>query len=448
VVKIAGGYHSYIAQRANNPPIEKNAPVFHFSKHGKNVLFIMLDRAIPGYVPEIMKEKPELAESFREFTLYKNCVSFGGYTLLGVPALFGGYDYTPAEMQKHKTRKLVDKYDEAITVLPRLFAERGYKVTVTDPTRAGFMQEPDLRIFAPYAARTDNLMGRYTSAWLRKHPDVPLIDVAALLKNNLFHFSVFKIAPVIMRRILYDRGKWFSTSNFDASGIPQTTLDSYAVLDMLPAITVVDNSTQNTYTSMVNDLTHENTFLQAPDYKPVMSVTNKGTGPYADESHYHVNMAAYLLLAKWFAELKAAGVWDNTRIIIGSDHGWYLQPTKLFDFTLPNGHPLLNYNSLLMYKDFAGESERQQAFTVDNRFMTQADAPWMTVEGLFPANSPFTGEPLARDKSAGVTITTRAGWETPDPARYTWDISPTDWLHVKDNIFNPTNWTQAAPPTP
>jgi hypothetical protein len=56
------------------------------------------------------------------------------------------------------------------------------------------------------------------------------------------------------------------------------------------------------------------------------------------------------------------------------------------------------------------------------------------------AENPFTQKPLYNNKLNGVTIATANHWETPDPAKYTWDIESYQWLHVHDNIFDAKNW--------
>ena len=38
-------------------------------------------------------------------------------------------------------------------------------------------------------------------------------------------------------------------------------------------------------------------------------------------AHYHANAAALLRLGEWFDWMREQGVYDNTRIIIVSDHG-------------------------------------------------------------------------------------------------------------------------------
>ena len=60
------------------------------SKNGKNVVVVMLDRAMGEYVPYIFNEKPELKEKFSGFTYYNNVISHGGHTIFGAPSIFGG----------------------------------------------------------------------------------------------------------------------------------------------------------------------------------------------------------------------------------------------------------------------------------------------------------------------------------------------------------------------
>jgi YidC/Oxa1 family membrane protein insertase len=443
-VKIHAGFSSLAAARAEAPRNAAPDPVYHLSKNGKNVVVVMLDRAISGYVPSIFDERPDLHASFSGFTWYPNCVSLGGYTLMGVPALFGGYEYSPEEMQRQDTKLLVKKYNEALLVLPGLFSENGFSITVTDPSRANFRNEPDLSIYKAYPdVRAENLNGRFSAHWLKNHPDIRILSLSALLKNNLTRFAFFRTAPVFSREVLYDQGRWLSTGSFTVgnSGISRLTLDNYALLDMLPEITVVDDAETNTYTALVNDLTHEPAFFQPPDYMPSDTITGTGGGPFAGEADYHVNMAALLLLGKWFDYFKRMGIYDNTRIIIVSDHGWHIN-TMLNDFALPNGVRLLGFNPVLLVKDFY-DRPGLSGLKTDDTFMTHADVPYLAGRDITPAVNPFTRKPLFFDKSAGVTITTAHAWETPDPGKYTWNIHQDEWLHVRDNIFDPANWEKA-----
>ena len=106
----------------------EDTPHFRLSTNGKNVVVIMLDRAMGEYVPYIFNEKPELKEKFSGFRFYSNTISLGGFTNFGVPSLMGGYEYTPVEMNKRKDETLVSKHNEALKVLPVSFSNNGYEV--------------------------------------------------------------------------------------------------------------------------------------------------------------------------------------------------------------------------------------------------------------------------------------------------------------------------------
>jgi hypothetical protein len=417
-------------------------PEYSFSREGKNVLIIMLDRGISGFVPAIFEEKPELKESYTGFTYYPNCISFGGFTLFGAPGIYGGYEYTPLEMQRRSSESLLDKHDEALLVLPKMFLDNGYEVTVTDPPFAGYGWWPDLHAFSDYPEiHVRNMLGNnsvYKSFWQLKHM-VQEIPVGALLKNNLIRFSFFRILPVSFRGILYDTGWWF---NYHAVGFSETTMCNYAVLDILPDITEFNAESKNHLIMMTNNLTHEPEFLQYPGYVPVSVVTDRGSGSFSNESHYHVNMASYLLLGKWFSFLKENGVYDNTRIIIVSDHGRNLFNDFPNNIVLPNDECVEAYNALLLVKDFGADGD----LVTDNVFMTNVDVPYLATEDTIsnPAN-PFTNALIQKRKEHDVVITTSGYFDPSHHGKYLFNIKKDEWLRVHDNIFNPDNWEKVDP---
>jgi YidC/Oxa1 family membrane protein insertase len=375
-----------LLSNSNTKNTDIYASVYEFSRTGKNILVIMLDRGIPGFVPYILDEKPELAGQFSGFTFFPNTISFGSHTLYGAPALFGGYEYAPAEINARPNGTLTEKYNESFLVLPKIFLENNYKVTITDPP---LYQENIQDIFASFPdTKAANIMNKYTEDWLNRHPDVQLFSVSNLLNNRLIYFSFLKCAPLIFRHYIYDDGHWLSAEN---GNTPYNTIESYSMLDILPEITSFSDKEDNTLTLMVNNLTHEPAFLQVPDYTiPPVSSTNKGNGQFALDYYYHINMASLLLLGKWFTFLKENGVYDNTRIIVVSDHG--INAFSGFDgnIILPTSECLQFYTALLLFKDFNAKE-----FTVDNQFMVNADVPILATEGIIssPVN-PFTEKKL------------------------------------------------------
>ena len=83
----------------------------------------MLDRAMNLYLPYIFNEKPQLREKLAGFTVYENVLSYGQNTNFCTPALFGGYEYTPAKLNARRSERLAQKQNEALRVMPVLFGE-------------------------------------------------------------------------------------------------------------------------------------------------------------------------------------------------------------------------------------------------------------------------------------------------------------------------------------
>jgi hypothetical protein len=108
-----------------------------------------------------------------------------------------------------------------------------------------------------------------------------------------------------------------------------------------------------------------------------------------------------MLLGDYFDYLREQGVWDNTRIIIVSDHGTMNFDVAFFgDQTNIVRSGMEAYNPVLMIKDFGSTG-----FTVAEDFMTNADVPYIATQGIIssPIN-PYTGNPLITHIEYGMPI--------------------------------------------
>jgi hypothetical protein len=438
IINVKKIHDDFIFVKELNTAQSKDAeimPEYTFSKTGKNVLLIMLDCAVGGYVPFILEEKPELNSIMEGFHWYPNCASFSNHTLIGALPVYGGYEYTPTEVNKRDMLPLLNKQQEAYLLLPELFSNNGYSVTVTDPPFDNYKMS-NLAIFADYPEiKTGNLIGKYTMRWLRDNQEITAFDITGLLDNNLIRFSFFKSAPLFLRLFIYDKGNWLTLRGKNNNQLTDIIINDYAYLDTLDKITAVTEA-PDIYTAIYSHLPHNAAFLQAPGYVPVQTVTDKGSSPLANDERFHLMTASFLLLGRWFEYLKNNGVYDNTRIIIVSDHG---RGSADFpgNIILPNGDSLQSFNALLMVKDFNAEGDPVKS----DVFMTNGDVPILALKGIIdePVN-PFTGIPLRPDKDDGIVLTTIGAVSTYRHNKYTYNINKNQWLYVKDNIFDPANW--------
>ncbi len=144
----------------------------------------MLDRSMAGLMGPILDHNPELYEQMSGFTWYPNTVSFNGHTVLGVPGIWGGYEYTPREMNKRDDMLLVDKHNESLLMMPLLFLEQGYEVNVTDPTNANYSWIPDFQYLRISEIDTDILAGKYAEEWINNNIHVGEEKVNNNFKGN------------------------------------------------------------------------------------------------------------------------------------------------------------------------------------------------------------------------------------------------------------------------
>jgi hypothetical protein len=354
---------------------------------------------------------------------------------VGAPPVFGGYEYTPLEINRRDNELLVTKHNEALLLMPRIFSQAGYDVTVTDPPYPNYSNREDLQIYNPYKASEGGRVNaiitdsKYTGLWLKEH-DIKSSSIGEILKRNLLWYSLFRISPMALRQGIYLQGDYCSP---DLMNKLTLTLNGYAVLDYLPSFTGISAENKNTVLIMVNNTTHEPSFLQAPDYRPVSVVTDFGPGPFNKETAYHANISSIKRLGEWFDFLKAQNVYDNTRIIIVSDHG--AAPNFLIKTSLPFNVEW--FNPLLLVKDFNAEGPLK----TDHSFMSNADVPFIALEGQIenPVN-PFTGKEITTDlKLLPLYIAISGSIKTSTK----FSMDPKQDYYVHSNIFDPNNWQKA-----
>ena len=347
--------------------------------------------------------------------------------------------------------------------MPVLFGENEYRVTVFDPSYAGYQWIPDLSIYdGDKNVSAYNLKGTLTDPEMKK-------QLTVNNRRNFFCFSVMKSAPLLLQRALYDGGGYNSGSGevvgygwqdvknlYQATGISAAFMNSYETLKSLSSLTRVTNNGQNQFLMMTNDTTHDAMLLQeGEDYTPAQVVDNRDyEAQHADRffldgkqlkfkteaamANYQANVAALLRLGEWFDTLRAQGVYDNTRIILVSDHGFNYKQRD--DMLLSDGLDIAGFYPILMVKDF-GSTE----FRTDERFMTNADVPALALDGLIenPVN-PFTGNSINSDDKTAHDQYVILSWDWSTVKNNGNTFLPGRWYAVHDDVRLRRNWNLVA----
>lgn len=440
-------------QNANKEKAELN-----LSRTDKNVVVLIFDRAISSYFPYIIEEKPILKNQFNGFTFYPNTISYGGATTaLNMPGVYGGYEYCTENLDNNDS-KMVDLHNESLKVMPLLFANNDFDVTIFDAPLVNYKNISDVSIYN----NCNNIKAYVTTEGMfRLDNSISFTYELESLNRNLFCYSIMKTSPLIVRNVLYNSGAYLSIDNYNyiwqenistSNYTKSSFINNYAVLDNLINITNIVDEKSNQLFLMYNKTTHEHSLLVEPDYLPAKNVNNieydnEHIKRYSFEGKeltfntsqqiqaYHVNAATMIKLGEWFDYLRKNDIFDNTRIIIVSDHGNPLNQFKdlmFYDDDNEEYYDIMAYNPLLLVKDFYSNK-----FSVSNDFMSNVDTIYLASDGIIENMiNPITNIDLNNDSKKAAKVYVSNNAHQSDGTH----LMNGEWYSIGNNIFDTSSW--------
>lgn len=413
----------------------KITPVFSLSKENKNVIVFFLDRCFNPYIPFIFDEYSELKNKFNGFINFPNTVSMGNCTMTGSPGLMGGYDYTPFEINTRIDATMQEKHNQAILTMPVLFMNSGFNSYIANLPYENYLEQPVTNAYKDYPnLNRVNIVGPYSRNWYSTNNMEYIPYLSIQLKRNLLCFSIFKISPPILRAFVYHDEYWNTNNLYENTNA--RFIDNYSALDYLPEL-IDFNASKGSFIIMDNEAIHEPIYLQAPNFVPSENVTDKGNPDFAFDSEYNTMCGTLMRLGEFFDYLRENDVYDNTRIIIVSDHG-YNNNTGIFNND--DNLPFVKEDVLatLLYKDF----NSNDIMSTDMTFMTNADTPYLASKDIIKdAKNPFTLKDIYKEnKNDYVKIMLSKPESTRIRHNKQFTVNDDEWFTVKDNIFDSNNW--------
>jgi len=438
-------YKEFSSMKSAENVVSVPKKAYRITRTGHNIFIFMLDRSMNFFIDPVFENSEIVKREYTGFTVFENSIAFGTSTNFSTPSLFGGYEYTPENIDKRSNELLVDKHNEALSVLPRLFSEQNWNVSFTDPCWLNYAWIPDLSVFSKYNMIAKNIDGNglYSQSFLKeKNVNTTTQSKIYGVRRNMLYFSLFKILPIEVRRIFYAEGMYGGVS------IPIYSapfMNAYSAIENITdEVEFVEN--KNCINIIVNNITHE-----PPKKETIKMIGKKFLIPLAKkyclnettEEHFYVNYLAHESCAIFFKFLKDNNCWDNSRIIIAGDHGRDLIRTKNMEFIagfddtdfLPDASI-----PLIMMKDFNSKGEIKKDYT----FTTLADIPILATQDL-PSElqkNPFSGKNFCETQDkAVVKIITAGNWHANHQLKST-QFEDAEWAFVKENVYNPHNWSR------
>ena len=391
-----------------------------FSQTKKNILFILPDMFQGWSMNKILLENPEYKDVFSGFIWYPNTLSVSPVTNTSLPALLGGFDYLPDLLNRDTLTPNRVKTTNAMKKLTQQAHTQGFQITMTK---------------FPYIDN-DDIDHKYTlpswsNDWDIYKEELNITDGNDsgfdILTQNAFFYST----PLFLKPRVYDNMKSVASKNKTLNDSRKNTwiAKKYNLLRLLPKISTSDDNNENLIML----------YSTVPHF-PWNYINDDGI-MHTDVSPTKAAQWSLEKFAQWIQWMKDNDVYDNTKIVIASDHGtkW----TK-YELGLDIDNPFVNYeekgdhfyslifelNALLLVKDYDSQGQLKE----DWRMMSNADVNSI----MFDEENPTSGSPPKHRTLKGVS----SWWHKKIDTESQYDIHQV--YQVKDNIFDANNWEKVV----
>ena len=275
---------------------------FQMSSDTNMVIFLMDAVDSKAFRQLLDGDDPEYAQTLADFTYYPNTVGAYSFTEHSIPYILTGQwfenqgpfeDYTAQAMA-------------ASPLLNRLKAEH-YRIG---------MYEEDLRCTEEQAAEFENV----------EKTTLRFTSFSAIAKEEL-KLVWFKYAPYLLKRAVHLDMNRFTMI---VDPVSDSELYHYVNWDFYP-------DAQNAQITTVSDKVFK--FIHIEGAHVPLRYSKDVTIIGSDQGTYDQNLQASMtVLKQYLDDLKAAGVYDNTAIVVMADHGYW---TYWDDKLLGRSNPLL-----------------------------------------------------------------------------------------------------------
>ncbi len=365
------------------------------SKTEPNVLIIMLDRFMGGFVEGIVNYDTQLKDQLSGFTWFPKTVAAGENSIAGVHPVFGGYDYTPRAMNSREGI-LRDLSIEAFRILPHNFSQKGYRSNIVNPRGLGFTMAGDCSFINDIdGVNCSHVSPDIARAMAKEYNiDVPMTELSrSNYADLLVLLGSMRAIPYSLKHVLNKKGPWRPFLDHSAG----TTLRQWAELRALPRLTGTQ-STEKNLNILWNILPHE-PYYMGEDCLPKRrefslskaQLKKRGATSLFELQHAIAARCSLLLVADYLDWMKAEGVYDNTKIVIVSDHGIVGPVRDLSSRARQGGTTGRDYvrsRSLLLVK----ERHAQGRLAVSDAFVPNAEVPRIVCEEIGGCTNPFLGD--------------------------------------------------------
>ncbi len=356
-------------------PKEINS-IHSYSKEGENIVILILDQFTGGHIEPMINDPwfQDFKKDLDGFVWYPDTLSVGSNTGSSILALHGGEEYSLDKLAKLSITP-EEKASKAMYILPRNLAKYNYESILLS-------YYPDPK---PYAAKYINsndhplLIDQLPiNKFILSSKNIPFklfsreTNINTTMNSFALVISLYQLAPSLIKRSIFINN-WAGTKKiFAIHNMKRVARDLDLTRFFLNSTLKADHA-KNTFKLLHSDLSHHPFHLKSDTVELTLNpdiVKSKHVEDYM-ALHYYTERHIISFIIEYVKQLKKLNIYNNTKIIIVSDHG-YADSQKVKGYSIGRPH------ALLMVKDFNSSGD----FKVDPSLMTNADTPMLALLGL------------------------------------------------------------------
>lgn len=410
-----------------------NQDLLSFSKEGQNVVILMLDMFSGDNMQPMLDEFPEFYDLLDGFIWYPNTLSAGSATLQGEPGIHGGHYFTPIQVNLRKVDSLENEIARGYQIFANSFGEKGFDVVFAGLS-AGLTTCENVKKYlttpVKFCGNRIDINRDYLNYWLELSHNNKISNwykthKASNISMILPILSFFKAAPYTARRHIYGSRSWMGTYDVYVNDL-KTAISHLSTIDSFSTASNI-NSKKDTFKYIQSASTHFPYALtsncQRSDRKSTKATTESRESDESNLQYIKQTTCVMRLLVNWMNWLKTNEVYDNTKIIMVSDHGY--RETNSIGF--------IRAHALMLVKDFNSSG----LLISKDTFLSNADTPSIACSAIGGCEN-IIPDPTKYPIENRTLFFTHGPWNkgANNPNKYIVQKQ----YEVKNSIFDPTNW--------
>lgn len=410
-----------------------------FSKNKENIIIFMLDSFNNQHVEELIRLDPSFREKLRGFVWYMNTLAVGQNTYLSYASIHGGEKFTPPSINS-RSKSIISIEDEIARSYQSIinsFSTQGFSVALSGVQYVG-CDHINKYAVPDYCSELNTPQNEILAAYLRKHPELDLSNDRQNKGSLLLMIGLYNAVPYSLRKFIYDDGNWLGVMGKNNLIAPNSMLQEYAKMDLFFENSYVDDSLGPTLKYIGTHYTHR-PWLHKSDCGFIQdSIFDTGIRDRIDNRQLSTEKCLLLKISTWIEWLKAEDIFDNTMIVLVSDHdrGYDKKIAKAFGASYVAEKYPGAPSSLLLVKDFNNNRE----FAESSQFMSNSDVASIVCSQIGGCDGIEMYNPLMNPKNDRVLTHSIGEWH---PSRHKKAKYKLERLfNVRGDMYKRDSWQQ------